>query len=222
MDASSEDVIIINPAQQNENEQTQKLKNKKKDKSVDGRPLGTIWLHFERKETVALGKFGAKCKYCSAVWKRKETPVLEEHLANHCSNVPALILREYMTKVMERETTFNKKRKLNTRSDGQTFMKDFHDSSELPESRINRINRALTKFFVACGVSFRIVEHPFFIDFVKELNAGYDLPTRDYLSSRLLENELCHVNSNIQADLDKQTNLTLGKYGIIFIIWIVF
>lgn len=105
---------------------------------------------------------------------------------------------------MERETVSSKKkRKFN--DDGQTTLKDFHDSTaELPEGRINRINRALTKFFVACGVSFRIVEHPFFIDFIKELNAGYDLPSRDYLSTR-------RVNNNIRIDLENQKNLTLGK-----------
>jgi hypothetical protein len=55
------------------------------------------------------------------------------------------------------------------------------------------------------------VEHPFFIDFVKELNAGYDPPTREHLSSRLLERELCNVNNNIEKDLENQFNLTLGK-----------
>ena len=89
---------------------------------------------------------------------------------------------------------------------------DFHDSSELPESRTNRINRALVKFFVSCGVSFRIVEHPFFIDFLKELNGGYNPPTREYLSSRLLESELYNVNTKMNDDITNQSNLTLGKY----------
>ena len=205
METPSEDtnpIILLNEAEQ--------TRSKKKEKNVGGRPLGTIWHHFERKETVSPGKFGAECKYCSNTWRRGETPVLEEHLANHCSNAPALVLREYLTKVSQRETVSkNKKRKIN--DDGQTTIKDFHDSTELPEGRINRINRALTKFFVACGISYRIVEHPFFIDFIKELNAGYNLPTRDYLSNRFLENELCRVNDNIRGDLEKQKNLTLGK-----------
>lgn len=202
---SSED---INPIVLDEAEQTQKIKDKQKKKSVGGRPLGTIWLHFERKEAVSPGKFGAECKYCSTTWKRGETPALEEHLANHCTNAPAPVLREYMAKIKDRGTISNKKRKLDN---GQATMKDFHDSTDLPEGRINRINRALIKFFVACGVSFRIVEHPFFIDFIKELNAGYNLPARDYLSKRLLEKELCCVNECIRTDLENQKNLTLGK-----------
>ena len=64
---------------------------------------------------------------------------------------------------------------------------------------------------MACEVSFRIVEHPFFIDFVKELNGGYNLPIQKYLSGHLLESELATVNENIQADLSVQNNLTLSK-----------
>ena len=117
-----------------------------------------------------------------------------------------------MIKIKNREKTSNKKRKL---SEGQKTLNDFHDPTEISEGRTNRINRTLIKFFVACGISYRIVEHPFFIDFISELNAGYTLPTRDYLSGRLLETELCRVKMNIDNDLDNQIDLTLGKIIII-------
>ena len=114
---------------------------------------------------------------------------------------------------MERQDKANKKRKIN--ESGQQNIDEYHDYAEIPSSRITRINCALIKFFVACGISYRIVEHPFFIDFISELNAGYTLPTREYLSRRLLETELCRVNTNIEADLDNQIDLTLGKIIII-------
>ena len=145
-----------------------------KEKNVGGRPLGAIWQHFIKGENVGPGKFQAECKYCSSKWNRGETPVLEEHLASHCSNVPTPVIREYMAKVGARINTSNKKRKPET---GQTNITDFHDSAELPESGTNRIHHALIKFFVCCEISFRIVEHSFFIDFLKELNGGYNLPT---------------------------------------------
>ena len=113
-----------------------------------------------------------------------------------------------MAKVGAHINTSNKKRKPET---GQTNITDFHDLSELPESRTNRINRALVKFFVCCGVTFRIVEHPFFIDFLKELNGGYNPSTREYLSSWLIESELCSVNTKMNDDITSQSNLTLGK-----------
>ena len=169
MDASSEVSEPSTPAPVGQQAQNPKEKN------VSGRPLGVIWNHFRKGESVGPGKFKAECKYCSSKWNRGETPVLEEHLANHCPNAPTFVLREYMAKVGTRINTSNKKRKSEI---GQTNITDFHDLSELPESRTNRINRALIKFFVCCGVSFRIVEHPFFIDFLKELNGGYNPPTR--------------------------------------------
>ena len=55
-------------------------------------------------------------------------------------------------------------------------------------------------------MSFRIVEHPFFINFLKELNGGYNSPTQKYLSSHLLESELCNVNTKINNDITNQSN----------------
>ena len=64
---------------------------------------------------------------------------------------------------------------------------------------------------MACEISFKIVEYPFFIDFIKELNATYNLPSRDYLSGCLFKRELTNVNDNTQSDLSKQNDLMLGK-----------
>lgn len=187
------------------------IQRSEKEKHVGGRPLGPVWQHFIKKSAVSPGKFEAECRYCLKIWKRGEIPILEEHLASHCSNVPQLVLREYMEKVRNRENTSNKKRKIDKSIVGQTTMTAFHDSTNLPEARINRINCALVKFFICCGIAFRIVEHPFFIDLLKELNAGYDPPTREYLSGRLLETELCNVNKKMNEDIMNQRNLTLGK-----------
>ena len=204
MDTSSEVSETSTPTPVNQQVQSHK--------NLGGRPFGAIWNHFTRGENIGPGKFKAECKYCSLKWNRGETPVLEEHLSSHCPNVPASIIHEYMQKVAIRNNTSYKKRKsFGNAETGQTNITDFHDSAELPESRTNRIHRALIKFFVCCGISFRIVEHPFFIDFLKELNGGYNPPTREYLSTRLLESELCNVNLKMDEDIMNQSNLTLGK-----------
>ena len=93
-----------------------------------------------------------------------------------------------MTKVLERQDKSTKKRKLS--SSGQQNIYNYHDSTDLPDSRITCINRVLIKFFVTCDISFRIVEHLFFINLLKELNGGYDPPTREMLSGQMLECEL--------------------------------
>ena len=46
-------------------------------------------------------------------------------------------------------------------------------------------------------MSFRIIKHPFFIDFIKKLNAIYNLLSQNYLSRHLLKSELITVNENI-------------------------
>ncbi|GET62960.1 ribonuclease H-like domain-containing protein [Rhizophagus irregularis DAOM 181602=DAOM 197198] len=58
-----------------------------------------------------------------------------------------------------------------------------------------------------------LMEHPFFINFIKELNAGYNTPTREVLVNQLLERELAQVNFKVNSELEKETNLTLAFDG---------
>jgi hypothetical protein len=178
-------------------------------KNKGGRPPNSIWEDINKGEAVGSGKFAASCKYCKNTWSRSKVSKLEEHLSNYCSDAPAAVVRRYMTKVMERQdkSKSSKKRK---NSEGQSIMDDYHDSTELNEQRCTWINRALVKFFIVCRIAFRIVEHPFFIHFVKELNAGYNTPTREVLVNQLLERELAHVNFKVNSELEKETNLTLS------------
>lgn len=184
-------------------------------KNKGGRPFNDIWEDINRGDSVGSGKFSASCKYCDTRWTRGEISKLEEHLSNHCQGAPATVVRKYMTRVIERQDkpSKNKKRKVSERD--QRNIDEYHDYTELPESRVTRINRALVKFFIACGISFQIVEHPFFINFVKELNAGYNLPTRETLSIRLLERELAQVNDRVKSEIEKESNLTLGLLNYI-------
>ena len=95
-------------------------------------------------------------------------------------------------------------------------MTDYHDSTKIPDARVTRINRALAKFFVACSISFRVVEHSFFINFIKELNSSYELPTREFLSDQLLERELAMVNLTVASVIENGANLTLSLSALFF------
>jgi len=117
-----------------------------------------------------------------------------------------------MSKIIERNDKPSKKRRL---SETQQTIDSYHDPAKLPESRITRINRALVKFFIACGISFRIVKHPFFVNLMKKLNGGYNPPSRKVLVDQLLERELAQVNSKTNSELEKETNLTLGLLNVI-------
>ena len=83
-----------------------------KEKNMSGCPLKAIWNYFSKGENVGPEKFKAECKYCSSKWNRGKTPVLEEHLASRCFNVPTIVIREYMAKVGACINTSNKKRNL--------------------------------------------------------------------------------------------------------------
>ena len=137
--------------------------------------------------------------------RRGDIPKLEQHLSNHCPEAPGNVVRKYITKIIERNDKPSKKRKI-----GQQTIDSYHDYAELPGSRITRINRALVKFFIACGISFRIVEHPFFVNLMRELNGGYNPPSREVLANQLLERELAQVQSKVKSELEKETDLTLG------------
>ena len=186
--------------------------NSEKNKNKGGRPLNSIWEDINRGNSIGSGKFQVTCKYCSYFWPRGDVSRLEEHLANHCSEAPPAIIRKYLNQILEREDKVAKKRKFV--GPNQRTMTEYHDSMKIPDTRVTRINRALAKVFVACGMSFRIVKHPFFINFVKELNAAYELPTREYLSNQLLERELTMVNSNVNSVIENGNNLTLGLLKI--------
>ncbi|GET62786.1 ribonuclease H-like domain-containing protein [Rhizophagus irregularis DAOM 181602=DAOM 197198] len=54
----------------------------------------------------------------------------------------------------------------------------------------------------------RVVEHPFSINFIKELNAGTTV-----LVNQLLERELAQVNFKVNSELEKEMNLTLAFDG---------
>ena len=57
---------------------------------------------------------------------------------------------------------------------------------------------------------FQVVESPFFIDLLKELNLAYNLLSQNILSNRLLKSELEYVNSKVSKELDSTNNLTIG------------
>lgn len=170
-----------------------------------GRPQNEIWQHYIQGLRDAQGHASATCLYCEQKFTRGDVTMLQGHIANHCTNAPASLIRRYQNLFKEKSKNTKK------RKSDQSSLHDYHDTDEpLPHGRINRINRSLLKLFVCCGISFRIVESPFFIDFVQELNSAYDPPSRDLLANRLFEDELGDVNSKISKELECSNNITLG------------
>src|SRR6266542_6541514 len=126
--------------------------------------------------------------------------------------MPTLIIREYLIKANEPTSSNFNNKKQKTAESSQTFLEQsFRQIEELISGYINRINQALIKAFVCCDISFQIVKNPFFVKLIKELNPSYKLPSREFLSGRLIEEELGRVNYKVTEELKNENNLTLGK-----------
>ena len=72
-------------------------------------------------------------------------------------------------------------------------------------------NRIVAKFFICCGVAFRLVEHSFFIDMVKSLCLGYNPPCASILSEDFLYEELANIVVDQHIEMKRTKNLTLSN-----------
>ena len=73
-----------------------------------------------------------------------------------------------------------------------------------------------------CGIPFRIIENPYFINMLKKLQANYNPPSRERLSNNLLSEECIRVEIEINNFLERSKNLTLGMNFLKLIIYIFF
>jgi len=81
-------------------------------------------------------------------------------------------------------------------------------NNELSTEQVAFMDRSMLKAFVMCGIPFRVIENPYFINLFKHLQ--YNLPSRDRLSTNLLSEECVRVEIKINSILEVSKNLTLG------------
>ncbi|GBC39358.2 ribonuclease H-like domain-containing protein [Rhizophagus irregularis DAOM 181602=DAOM 197198] len=188
-------------------------------KKKGGRPQSEVWRHYEKKPLKSAGHFLAKCHYCRIYWPRGHPNELEDHLANNCREVPELVHSFYLGVVSARdfgrEDTFSspensKKRK--TQVD-QRELTDWFESTNINSQKKASITRALVRAFICCGIPFSIIENPFFIEFLHEMRLGYEPPTSELLSGRLLNQETARINDKIKEIIKNSENLTLALDG---------
>lgn len=146
------------------------------------------------------------------MWQRGKVSTLERHILVDCKKINSEIKEavRYIVEAREKspENVTGKKR---TTNDDQKNLEDYFESQSLSQEKKAKIEISLIKLFVCCGLSWRLVEHPFFIDFIKQLRSSYNSPNRKTLASSLLDNEILRVNTKIYRLLEKESNLTLGK-----------
>ncbi|CAG8768510.1 20539_t:CDS:2 [Dentiscutata erythropus] len=177
-------------------------------KKLGGRPPSDLWnTHIKKGKEVSKGHYEGICNYCPYSKHKGSPQDFEEHLANNCPNVPSDIRQTYLNKVLTRSKN---SKEISIKKIYQTKMSDFNESSKLTIERTNEINKACIKAFVICGISWRTINNPFFIDFLKTLRPGYISPSYEVLSGRLFAQEVSAINVKIIQKLDYSNNLTLG------------
>jgi hypothetical protein len=186
------------------------------EKKKGGRPRAVIWNFFTEGSDQGDGHRSATCSACNTIWQRGKASVMERHILMECKKVKPEIKEAVRYIVVAREKSPENSAGVKRIADeDQKTLDEFYDTLNLSQEKKAKIKIALTKLFVCCGLSWRLVEHPFFIEFVKELRSSYDLPNRKTLAGTFLDDEILRVNTKIYRLLEKEKNLTLGKYLLI-------
>jgi hypothetical protein len=160
-----------------------------------GRPKNIVWNYFEHNALKHPGHFDAKCKFCGTYWKNGIVKNLQVHLASKCENVDIEIKNKFMHYVATR---------------GGVVDENMEIGEELSEERVALIDRSILKAFVMCGIPFRIIENPYFINVLKNLQPDYNSPSRERLTTDLLSEESVRTEIKINNYIEKEKNLTLG------------
>ncbi|RHZ65277.1 hypothetical protein Glove_318g7 [Diversispora epigaea] len=168
-----------------QNEQTEQNEQRIIQTNKGGRPKSIIWgTYITQEKQISKGYYNVICNFCKKYWHKES---LEESENN--SKKPS------------------KKKKLNKKQ-LQIKVSDFIESTRLTDERIKDINHALVKAFVVCRMSQKIIENPFFIEFLKTLHSAYT-PSKKILSNRLLAQKTVIINQKIITEIKSQENLTL-------------
>ena len=104
----------------------------------------------------------------------------------------------------------------------QTIQNQSDDNNDNNIADTAKINKALIRLFVCCGIPFSIVDSPFFQDFVKSLCYKYELPGRTTLSRNYLDAEIANITLKVEEELRFSKNLTLGWFLFYFIYFIFY
>jgi len=191
-----------------------------------GKKKHEVWSYFIE-DSRKSGHSPSICKFCGDFKTRGRISDMMAHLALQCNDVEATVKEKYLRILagsnQSSEQTPPVKLPYTKRTNKRNLNEEIVTGIQ-PKitSKLQKItidpgqqalcNKSLTRFFVCCGIPFSTVESPFFIDLVKNLCAGYQLPDRRTFSNTWLDNETARVVFEVEEILKKQENLSLGIY----------
>lgn len=183
---------------------------KKKRKGKQGKQFSEVWQHIKRGKEVSSGSYEGTCSYCNEFWNIARPTKLRSHLAVECKKCPEEITTKFVNLILNEENNENKNKKIKVESLQTTLN---FEKSKISEAKSKEIDNVLVKAFVCCNLAFSIIENPFFIELIKTLCNGYNIPTRRRLATELLERETIRVNLKVEKILQDSSNLTLAIDG---------
>jgi hypothetical protein len=190
-----------------------------------GRKKSPVWDYFDQYGTPKHGHVSCICKGCE--WKRKVGKAYEmvEHLVLSCSKITGEVKNIFLQELRERnalkvdltgdpdpinnnDQSKRKKQKVSLLQ--MKITSKFEPAAEIDSAKAQRCNHALTRFFICCGIPFKIVSNPFFIDLIKYLCPSYQLPNQVTFAGTWINQELSQVVSRISDDIRDCDNMTIG------------
>lgn len=196
-DTASDDDFFVPPTSIE-----QILKNRVK-RHGGGRIKDKIWEQY-----MELANFPGTwaCKWCEWTVKKPKMERLKKHfemkcgrkLSNKTKNIPL------STKSNAAVVFSSPRQPIQNIGKTQTKIKSFFGSTSIQEQ--TDLHRKLMKFICSSNIPFRIVENPYFLEFVKSLRPSYNTPTQKQVGSTLLD-ELydetsLHVVKKIQGKIE--------------------
>lgn len=179
-----------------------------------GKKKDKVWEYFNIVDVPNNPHKGAVCKFCSTTWKRGKPQEMKSHLALKCPNVTYNVKMEYLYAISSSEDS-------NSIQPSTTSSSKYKkDDNNVPD--FAKAHKALTRFFVCCGIPFTVVDSPFFHDFIKSLCFEYELPKRTILSTTYLDAETASITLKIEEELHQAKNLTLGLNFLILLLYYTF
>ena len=204
-------------------------------KNGPGKKKTSVWNYFEEIGEKKHGHVGCHCKACGWIRKVGKAYEMVDHLAFKCLKVSGEVKATFLQEVKARPsldvatsstTTSTSSTITTTTSSKRVKLQDqkkitaMFENTKIDTSKVQRCNRALTRFFICCGIPFYVIANPFFIDFVKSLCPSYELPNRITFAGSWVNQELAHVTCDILDVIRDSDNITLGLF-IYFLLLIV-
>ena len=86
------------------------------------------------------------------------------------------VIRYFLTKILSNDSEKDKPKK-KRKSNTYGKLDQYVSIIDLDQQKIKRIHLAWARAFAICGISWNIIENPFFIEALKETNLSYKPPT---------------------------------------------